>query len=79
MNFFFFYYFADVIGLTGNHPVSTRFWAGNHHTAGGDCTSAAIVMVTAALTVYFAAQLSMAWDREALVYLSGAISSPSSA
>jgi hypothetical protein len=57
VNFYLLYYFADVIGLTGQRPVSVLGLEISTAQA-AVALFLPIVMVTAALTVYFAGWLS---------------------
>jgi MFS family permease len=72
VNFFLLYYFADVIGLNGGRPVAV-FGLEITTAQAAVALFLPIVMVTAALTVYFAGWLSDRVGRKALVYLSGAM------
>jgi MFS family permease len=72
VNFFLLYYFVDVIGLTGDHPVSA-FGLRITTAQAAVALFLPIVLVTAALTVYLAGWLSDRVGRKALVYLSGAM------
>jgi MFS family permease len=72
VNFFLLYYFADVLALSEAHPGSV---IGLQVTTPQAAVALflPVVMVTAALTVYFAGWLSDRVGRKALVYLSGAM------
>jgi len=72
VNFFLLYYFADVIALTETHPASV-FGLRVTTPQAAVALFLPVVMVTAALTVYFAGWLSDRVGRKALVYLSGAM------
>ena len=72
VNFFLLYYFVDVIGLNGKRPVSV-FGLEISTAQAAVALFLPVVMVTAALTVYFAGWLSDRVGRKALVYLSGAM------
>lgn len=73
MNFFLLYYFEDVLGITGQGHGASAF---GFHVETPEQALAfflPIVLVAAALTVYFAGWLSDHVGRKKLVYLSGAM------
>jgi MFS family permease len=71
--FFLQYYFHDVIGITGPEHPAHAFGLTIGTPQAAQLLFLPIVMVTSALTVYFAGWLSDRVGRKALVYLSGAM------
>lgn len=74
INFFLLYYFEDVLGITGSGtPVSAFGLISISSPQQAQAVFLPLVLVAAALTVYFAGWLSDRIGRKRLVYLSGAM------
>lgn len=73
INFFLLYYMTDVLGITGNGHGASAFGFTVSSPQQAIAFFLPLVLVSAALTVYFAGWLSDRIGRKKLVYLSGAM------
>ncbi|HEX9070156.1 MAG TPA: MFS transporter, partial [Ktedonobacterales bacterium] len=71
--FFLQYYMQDVLGITGNGHGASAFGLTVTSPQLAQTVFLVVVMLTAAVTVYFAGALSDRWGRKSLVYISGAM------